>query len=180
MLRLRLTRRPQPARLVSLAAVALVAIAPAATSSRGWVDGVDRWAIAPARTAVVGYHSLHALRQALREHHGTLVRAIPALGLAEISPSAQPRYFASATVDLPGIDYVEPPVVRHENADPALQPASTSIPGGIPEWQYFATRVNEVPAFVLRAASRLTIAVIDTGPTSGRRTSPPRARSPSA
>jgi subtilisin family serine protease len=150
-------------RALSAAALALVVLAPAATSSRGGEDGTDRWAVAPSPTAVVGYDSRTALQQALRLHPGIVLRTIPALGVAEILPNARPRYFASATADLPGIEYVEPPVVREEHVDPALLPSSTSLPGGVLEWQYLAARVDAVPSSVLRAASAITIAVVDTG-----------------
>src|SRR4029078_961041 len=44
---------------------------------------------------------------------------------------------------------------------PAIAPAA--VPGGAYEWQYGAARENLVPANVARAASAITIAVIDTG-----------------
>jgi subtilisin family serine protease len=46
---------------------------------------------------------------------------------------------------------------------PALVPRGTAYPGGVLEWQFAAVHENKVPAWVRRAASRITIAVIDTG-----------------
>ena len=155
--------RTHVVRALSASALGVVALAPVAAGSRVGPAGADRWTIAPTRTAVVGYGSLAQLGHALRGRRGTVVRAIPELGVAEVRPAAQPRYFASATARLPGIEYVEPTVTRDAQADPALQSGSTNLPGGVLEWQYLAAHENEVPSSVLRAASALTIAVIDTG-----------------
>ena len=62
---------------------------------------------------------------------------------------------------LPGIAYSQVPLERTTKVEPAL---ATALRPGLPyEWQYVATRENEVPADVLRAASAITIAVVDTG-----------------
>ena len=50
---------------------------------------------------------------------------------------------------------------RTTKVEPAL--AAVLRPGLPYEWQYVATRENEVPADVLRAASTIKIAVVDTG-----------------
>lgn len=61
----------------------------------------------------------------------------------------------------PGIVWARATVTRSGLANP---PAFVAQPPPIvPEWQYAATRANIVPASVVRAASRFTIAVIDTG-----------------
>jgi serine protease len=51
------------------------------------------------------------------------------------------------------------PILRESLGEPALVPAG----GLVPEWQWPATRSDLVPAWVQRAASRITIAVVDTG-----------------
>jgi subtilisin family serine protease len=61
----------------------------------------------------------------------------------------------------PGIAYAHRPALRASKVEPAL--AAIFRPGLPYEWQYFATRVNEVPEEVLRAANTVKIAVIDTG-----------------
>src|SRR4051812_16047264 len=94
--------RSHVVRALSAAALGLVALAPAATSSRGGAGASDRWTLAPSPTAVVGYGSRAALERALRKHPGLILRTIPALGVAEVLPRVPPRYFASATDDLPG------------------------------------------------------------------------------
>ena len=57
----------------------------------------------------------------------------------------------------------EAPVLRQalQVHEPALDP--TFLPGVAWEWQWDAAHMGEVPASVLRAASRVTIAVIDSG-----------------
>ena len=62
---------------------------------------------------------------------------------------------------LRGIDYAHRPRLRSTKVEPAL--AAMFRPGLPYEWQYVATRVNEVPEDVLRAASTVKIAVVDTG-----------------
>ncbi len=159
--RLRLTRK-QLVRGLSLTVVGLAAIAPAASSSRSGQDAVSLWEAAPSPTAIVGYTSKADLKRALKVHPGVVLRTIPALGAAEILPVTPPRYFATATADLKGIDYVEPPVIRRRFAEPGLERVSAQS-GGVLEWQYPAARVDAVPDSIKRAASSVTIAVIDTG-----------------
>src|SRR4051812_33347501 len=60
-----------------------------------------------------------------------------------------------------GIRYVEPVHARVEAAEPAL--FSSPAVGTPYEWQFAAAHVDAVPESVLRAASAVTIAVIDTG-----------------
>jgi subtilisin family serine protease len=61
----------------------------------------------------------------------------------------------------PGIVWARPAVRRASLAD---APAFVAMPPPFePEWQFAATRSNLVPASVERAASKITIAVVDTG-----------------
>ena len=61
----------------------------------------------------------------------------------------------------PGIVWARRTVTR---ASLANAPAFVAMPLPlVPEWQFAATRANIVPASVQRAASKITIAVIDTG-----------------
>ncbi len=158
----RLTRA-HAVRGLSAAALALVALAPAATGSGERSGAADLWAGAPTPTAVVGYRTRPDLTRALRAHPGVVLRTIPALGVAEVLPRTPARYFAQAASREGGIRYVEPPVARTGDAEPALQPTQSSLPGGILEWQYPATHMDAVPDAVKRAAAAVTIAVIDTG-----------------
>lgn len=111
---------------------------------------------------MVGYRTRADLTAALRLHPGRVLRVVPALKVAEVLPRARPQSFAAAAGDLPGIDYVQPPVARFSDGEPAIQPDPDAL-GGVLEWQYPAARVDGVPDAVLRAASGITIAVIDTG-----------------
>ncbi len=160
--RARITRR-RLAWGLSAAFAALVLLAPAAPSAPSSPAGQDRWDRAPTGTVVLGYSSRAAVSQALRLHPGRIVRTIPALGVAEVLPRSQPRHFATATSRVPGIDYAEPTAARGPTAEPSLLPASTTLPGGILQWQYAAVRAGAVPASVLRAAGAFTIATVDTG-----------------
>lgn len=58
-----------------------------------------------------------------------------------------------------GIRYAEPAAPRSSHAEPPLFAA----PEAAFEWQYAAAREDSVPAWVLRAASSITIATVDTG-----------------
>jgi len=62
---------------------------------------------------------------------------------------------------VPGIAFSQAPLTRTTKVEPAL--AATLRPGLPYEWQYVATRENEVPADVLRAASAIKIGIVDTG-----------------
>ena len=110
-------------------------------------------------TVVVGYRSASALRAALERFPAREVRTVPALRTAELQVSHDVSGFASSIRKLPGILYVRRPASRSTSAEPALLAES----GSAYEWQYGAIRTNAVPHAVLAAASRLTIAVIDTG-----------------
>jgi subtilisin family serine protease len=66
---------------------------------------------------------------------------------------------AAALRRRPGIVSVRPAVSRLKLGEPGLD-ASGGTP---PEWQFTATRAQLVPEWVERAASSITIAVVDTG-----------------
>jgi subtilisin family serine protease len=68
---------------------------------------------------------------------------------------------ASELSGLPGITSAHQPLVRTTQTEPALM--AMFRPGLPYEWQYVVTRENEVPEEVLRAASAIKIAVVDTG-----------------
>ena len=108
--------------------------------------------------AVVGFRSQAALAAALQRFPGAqVVRRVPHLKTAEILLAGNPALLAS----LPGITFAHRPLLRTTQAEPAL---TAMFRRGLPyEWQYVATRENEVPEAVLRAAGQFKIAVIDTG-----------------
>jgi subtilisin family serine protease len=115
-------------------------------------------AAGPQSLTVVGYDSQSSLRRAAAETECQIVRRIPALHVAVVrTPPAAAQLLDAVR----GIRYTEAPVSRRELVDPALAPAA--VPGGAYEWQYAAAHENLVPAGVLRAASAVTIAVVDTG-----------------
>ncbi len=126
-------------------------------------------ALAPganAATSVVGYESEAQLREAVAASGGRLVRTIPSLRVAEIETTSQPHGFTAALLQRAGVDYLQGVSRRVSAAEPALAPwTSSDAPfANAPfEWQWAATRSNAVPASVLRAASAITIAVVDTG-----------------
>ena len=62
---------------------------------------------------------------------------------------------------LPGIAFSQAPLPRTTKVEPAL--AAVLRPGIPYEWEYVATRENEVPPDVLRAASAIKIGIVDTG-----------------
>jgi hypothetical protein len=106
----------------------------------------------------VGYASPAALRAAVAGR-ADVVRVSPRLRVAQVR--ARASGFAASARRASGIRYVEPVRARSSTAEPALF-ASTAF-GAPYEWQYAAARVDAAPASVLRAASAVTIAVIDTG-----------------
>lgn len=141
---LRLPRLPA----VLVAALALAAIA--APSASTTPPATSR--------AVVGFHSNEELAEALARFPGAkIVRRVPRMKTVEIELPAR----AEELRGLPGIAYSRRPVVRSTKVEPAL--AAIFRPGLPYEWQYVATRVNEVPEETLRAAASIKIAVVDTG-----------------
>lgn len=118
---------------------------------RGWPGGV----------AVVGYASEGALAAALGRYPARVVRRVPALKVVEVRPAMSLSAYAGRLSRAPGIRYVEQRAERRSFDEPAL--ALNELPGGNYEWQFAATHENLVPPSVLRAASQVTIAVVDTG-----------------
>jgi len=109
----------------------------------------------------IGYSSERSLTAALASAHGTVVRRIPALHVAEVEPEGPPLRFAARIACRPGIRSVEPVAFRVSRAEPGL---TGRLANGLPlEWEYGAAEADAVPASILRAAGAVTIAVIDTG-----------------
>jgi subtilisin family serine protease len=106
----------------------------------------------------VGYTSLAVLQAAVARQDGTVVRRVPDLRIARVRMTAGSQATLSR---LPGIRFVERVTRRVEAAEPALAPASGKTAAW--EWQFTAAHEDTVPASVLRAASTVTIAVLDTG-----------------
>jgi subtilisin family serine protease len=106
----------------------------------------------------VGYTSPASLRTALAAD-ARVVRLLRHIRVAEVR--ATDASFAATARRRSGIRYVEPVQTRVAAAEPALVMSS---PLAAPyEWQFAAAHADAVPASVLRAASSVTIAVIDTG-----------------
>ena len=107
---------------------------------------------------MVGFESNSELAEALEHFPGArIVRRLPHMKTVEVELPGK----AEELHGLPGIAYAHRPVLRTSKVEPAL--AAIFRPGLPYEWQYVATRVNEVPEEVLRAARTVKIAVIDTG-----------------
>jgi subtilisin family serine protease len=129
------------------ALIAAAILAPSGSTSR------------PASTrAVVGFHSNQQLARALSRFPGSkIVRRLPHMKTVEVELPAP----ADELHGLPGIAYAHAPLVRTTKVEPAL--VAVLRPGLPYEWQYVATRENEVPTDVLRAASGIKIGIVDTG-----------------
>ena len=144
------TRPLHASRLAALLVAALAGAAVVAPSGSTSPPATSR--------AVVGFESNAELAQALKRFPGAkIVRRLPHMKTVEVELPGRP-------VDLhglPGIAYAHRPRLRSIKVEPAL--AAQFRPGLPYEWQYVATRVNEVPEDVLRAASSIKIAVVDTG-----------------
>ena len=108
---------------------------------------------APGGTLAVGYSNGAALTTALRASHGTVVRSLARLRVAQVRGADAETLRRS-----PGISFVQ----RVAGRAAAGQPIGL-VAGGTPGWQFHATHTDTVPDAVLRAASAMTIAVIDTG-----------------
>jgi subtilisin family serine protease len=110
----------------------------------------------------VGYENERALAAALRATRAVVVRRLPALHIAEVQ-TATPGPVAATLRRAPGIRFVQRTAARLSvSRETGPAPASTT-PRTVREWQYRATHGDAVPAAVLRAASTVQIAVIDTG-----------------
>src|SRR4029453_5655583 len=144
------TRRPYAPRLAAPIAAALAVAAIVAPSGSTSAPQTDR--------AVVGFESNAQLARALKRFPGAkIVRRLPHMKTVEVELPGR----AEDLHGLPGIDYAHRPRLRATKVEPAL--AAMFRPGLPYEWQYVATRVDEVPEDVLRAASSVKIAVVDTG-----------------
>jgi subtilisin family serine protease len=106
----------------------------------------------------VGYASPDALRTALSTQHSGAVIRLPALRIARmrLTPTA-----AVQLSRLSGIRFVERVTKRANAAEPALQAAAGKTAPR--EWQFTAAHEDAVPGWVQRAASSITIAIVDTG-----------------
>jgi subtilisin family serine protease len=131
------------AAVVTSCSVVLLAAAGACASSRPLL--------------AVAYDSPGSLRLAVAGQ-ARIVRDYPRIQVAEVRPSR--TGFAAEARRARGIRYVGAVRSRVSATEPAL---FSSTFGGPYEWQYAAANVDGVPAWVLRAAASVTIAVIDTG-----------------
>jgi subtilisin family serine protease len=137
---------------------ALVAsgVAVAGAASGAVAAAGDGTPTAPRRqVVVVGYRSEADLAAAVRTTQATVLRRLPLVHAAELRVGGSLSTLAGRS----GIEYVEPRAPRHSHVEPAL----FSARGAAVEWQFAAGHVDAVPEWVLRAASSLTIAVVDTG-----------------
>ena len=116
--------------------------------------------VADGRLAV-GYTTEGALRSALRTSDAVVVRRLGALHVVELRTLDAGR-LAVTLRHAPGIRFVQRPAARVSLAEPGVMLASLA-PRAMWEWQYHAIDEDAVPAAVLRAASSVQIAVIDTG-----------------
>jgi subtilisin family serine protease len=130
---------------VWIAVAATLAVAGAANRSVSARPGTTEVA--------VGYTTASALARAVAASRAIVVRTVAPLHVAELRGVGP-----SALRALPGITYVENVSPRPPAAEPAAPGAASS-----PEWQLRATHDDAVPDAVLRSASAVTIAVIDTG-----------------
>ena len=109
----------------------------------------------------VGYETEADLAAALRTTHAVVVRRLSPLHVAEVR-TATPRRVAATLRRAPGIRFVQRTAARASLAEPGVTLASLT-PRAVWEWQVRATHGDVVPASILRAASAVQIAVIDTG-----------------
>src|SRR4051812_4294752 len=131
------------------AAVAIAVLCAVVTAASGHPVGTR----APGGALAVGYANAAALTKAVRASHGTVVRMLPSLHVAQVRSAD-----AAALRRTPGIRFVQRVAARVAAAGPVSYATDTS-----PEWQFRATHTDGVPDSVLRAASAVTIGVIDTG-----------------
>ena len=108
--------------------------------------------------AVVGFESNAQLADALKGFPGArIVRRLPHMKTVVVELPGS----ATELSGLPGISFAGSPLRRTTQVEPAL---AAIFRYGLPyEWQYVVTRENEVPEEILRAASAIKIAVVDTG-----------------
>ncbi|MGH2921878.1 MAG: S8 family peptidase [Gaiellaceae bacterium] len=147
-----------------LALFCAAAIAGATAASAGAASGPTERFLKPEpvrRHVVVGYSSQAALVDALARFPARVVRRLPQLKAVAVDPLMHRDHFAAVVSEQPGITFVSGLRTRRFHTEPAL--TAVFRPGLPYEWQYVATRANEVPEPVLRAAAGVKIAVIDTG-----------------
>lgn len=115
----------------------------------------------PRGAVVVTYASVDALARVLQRRPAAVLRQIPALRVALLKPAGDAERYAALVADEPGVLRVERAAPRRSRAEPALAaPAGGSAPL---QWQYAAIGADRVPPEVARAATAVTIAVVDTG-----------------
>jgi subtilisin family serine protease len=105
----------------------------------------------------VGYTTPAALRAALAGEDVAVTRRVRALRIVRVRARPGLREHLRAR---PGIRFVERVRARSTAVEPALQLSARAVPF---EWQFAAAHEDAVPDWVLRAASAVTIAVVDTG-----------------
>jgi subtilisin family serine protease len=155
-------KRPRTPRLLALLCGAALGAVSAASADAASHPGDRVLKPEPVRRhVVVGYSSQAALAEALGRFPARIVRRLPQLRAVEVDPELNRDHFAAAMRARPGITFVAGLRTRRFHAEPAL--VAQFRPGVPYEWQYVATRANEVPEPVLRAAAGVKIAVIDTG-----------------
>jgi subtilisin family serine protease len=104
----------------------------------------------------VGYTTERALAGALKRVDATVTRRLKPLRIVELRGRD-----VESLRGLPGIRFVQRTAPRVSVSEPALALASSTTTA--PEWQYRTTHADAVPDTVLRAASSIQLAVIDTG-----------------
>jgi subtilisin family serine protease len=151
--------RVRPQALAASAVLAIFAASPAHASHLGsvgptahaWLGG----------EASIGYSSPADLNSALARNPARIVRRLPALRVVQVRPAGDTASFAARVAALRGIRFVQELAARRDRIEPALALASgRPLPW---EWQYAVTREDSIDPAILRAASAITIAVIDTG-----------------
>ena len=112
-------------------------------------------------TVEVVYGSAHAFEVASRR--ADTVQSVPALRLVE-RRAVDPAREAARVRGARGVVSARPTVERASAGGPPVTLGLVSTPGGgAYEWQWYATGMDRVPAAVLAAAARTTIAIVDTG-----------------
>jgi subtilisin family serine protease len=140
------------------AVLVLGSVAPDASGAPTRAERAAAWAASP-RTVVVGYASRAALVRAVRATGTRVETTVPALRTAELRTTGRAASVADRLSQLAGVRYVEPAAPR----TPQVEPLAVAMPEAAFEWQYAAAHEDSVPAWVLRAASSVTIATVDTG-----------------
>ena len=138
------------------AAVATLVVVGGTAAAPDRIGPVRSYAPGSGSVLVVGYTTPAGLATALRG--AAVVRRLPALHAVEVRTRVAGETLRRAQ----GIRFVSRPAARGAAAEPAVALALASPAAGW-EWQFRGTHEDAVPDAVLRAASAITIAVIDTG-----------------